>query len=301
MEISGATACSGKTQLLYHLITIALLPPTSNDIALHGKGQAVVLFDLSGRISILRLREHMLAFIISKSTASHTSLSELANASLISDSLMHLHIFRPHSSSSLLATLKTLPSYLLSSPSTHFSTNRALGLLAISDFTSFLWQDRQEAEEAGLSAENAVEKEQSDFLAQRYRDLVFSLRNIHDVFSCTIAATTWGLAPVTPVAGQPAMRPHFPAAWNTFCTAKVVVERERVSKFGPGMSVEEASAEKAQRWEAVGRSGFTGWVNWWGSDGWRDEVREAVRMLNEGGAFSFRVAKGGLVLDDDDQ
>ena len=81
---------------------------------------------------------------------------------------------------------------------------------------------------------------------------------------------------------------------------KVVVERVRVPKFGPGMSAEEAAKEKEQRWEAVEKSGFAGWVNWWRSEDWKEEVREGLRTLERGGSFSFQVLEEGIVVADND-
>lgn len=221
-------------------------------------------------------------------------------SSLVSDSFNHLHIFRPQSSSSLLATLTTLPAFLLSSPSNHFSFNRYLGLLAINDLSAFLWQDRLDAdEETGLPASNHAERASNTLFLERYRNLISSLRYFQHLFSCTIVATNWGLAPVTSVDGQLALRPHLPSLWNNFCTIKVVVERNRVSKFGPGLSAEEAKREGLQRWQAVEKSGFSGWINWWGHEGWKDEVREGVRGLKSGGAFSFKVTGDGVTVDNE--
>ena len=227
-------------------------------------------------------------------------LPEHEISSLVSDSFTHLHIFHPQSSSSLLATLASLASFLLSSPSTHLSANRRLGLLAINDLSAFLWQDRLDAdEENALPASNHAEKAFKTPLLEGYRNLTSLLRDIQHLFSCTIVVTNWGLAPVTSVAGHPALRPHLPSLWSNFCTIKIVVERDRVSKFGPGLSAEEAKMEGEQRWEAVEKSGFSGWINWWENEGWREEVREAIRELKTGGRFSFKVTQEGIVLAND--
>ena len=236
------------------------------------------------------------------SICSNTSpaLPEQEISSLVSDSFTHLHIFHPQSSSSLLATLASLPSFLLSSPSTHFSANRPLGLLAINELSAFLWQDRLDAdEEPDLPASNHAEKANNTLFLERYRNLISSLRHIQHLFSCTIVTTNWGLAPVTSVAGHPALRPHLPSLWNNFCSVKVVVERDRISKFGPGLSAEEAKKEGVQRWEAVEKSGFSGWINWWGSEGLGEEVREGVRCLKGEGRFSFKVTGDGVMVDVD--
>ena len=257
----------------------------------------MVLLDLSGRFSVLRLQHLMHIHIASLCSTSSFALPEQEISSLVSDSFSHLHIFRPQSSSSFLATLTSLPSFLLSQPSTHLSANRPLGLLAINDLSAFLWQDRLEAdEETDLPVSNHTEKANNTLFLERYRSVISSLRHIQHLFSCTIVATNWGLAPVTLVAGHPALRPHLPSVWNNFCTVKVVVERNRVSKFGPGLSAEEAKREGVQRWEAVEKSGFCGWINWWGTEGWREEVREGVRGLKGGGGFSFRVTGDGIMV-----
>lgn len=300
IEIIDSTVCSGKTQLLYQLLSLSLLPAEHKEVPIQGKGNAVVLLDLSGGFSILRLHQFMHNHISSICSTSSLALPEQEISSLVSDSFTHLHIFRPHSSSSLLATLASLPLYLLSSPSTHFSTNRPLGLLAINDLSAFLWQDRLDAdEETGLPASNHAEKANNTLFLERYRNLITSLRHLQNLFSCIIVATNWGLAPVTSVAGHPALRPHLPSLWNNFCTVKIVVERDRVTKFGPGLSAEEAQREGVQRWEAVEKSGFSGWINWWGHEGWREEVREGIRGLKVGGRFSFRITRDEIKVVDD--
>ena len=70
-----------------------------------------------------------------------------------------------------------------------------------------------------------------------------------------------------------------------------------MTKFGPGMSAEEAKGESEQRWEAVEKSGFVGWVDWSGAEGWREEVREGVKKLERGGRFSFYVTADGFSID----
>lgn len=301
IEITDAAACSGKTQFLYLVISLSLLPAKHKDVPINGKGNAVVLLDLSGRVSVLRLYDVMHNHVSSTCSAPSTALPEQEITSLISDSLTHLHIFRPQSSSSLLATLASLQSFLLSQPSTHFSANRPLGLLAINDLSAFLWQDRLEADEkTGLRLSNHAEKANNTLFLQRYRSLISSLRHIQHVFSsCTIVATNWGLAPITSKAGHLPLRPHLPSVWNHFCTVKIVVERDRVSKFGPGLSAEEAKREGVQRWQAVKKSGFSGWINWWGHEEWREETMEALRGLENEGGFSFRVTGDGIIVDVD--
>jgi len=287
--------------LLYHLISLSLLPAENNGLSQLGKGNAVVLLDLSSKFSILRLYDVMQNMIYSVSSTTPSKLQEQEVSALITDSLTHLHIFRPQSSSSVLATLSALSPYLLAQPSTHFSSARPLGLLALNDLSSFLWQDRQDAEdeEPSIPPNIHAEKANTTLLLHHYRTLVSTLREIQHRFSCTIIATNWALAPSTSIAGHRALRPTLPSIWNNFRTVNIVVERDRVRKFGPGMSVEEAVKEAPQRWEAVAKSGFSAWVNWWGSGGWKEEVREGVKGWERGGGFVFRVTGKGVVVGDE--
>lgn len=297
IEITDAAPCSGKDQLLCHMLATSLLPPEHDNISIHGKGQAAVVLDLSNVFSVLQLQRIMYVHICSKVSASSSTLSEQDISSLILDCLTHLHIFRPHSTPSLLATLDSLPSYLLSKPCAHFSANRFLGLVAINDISAFLWQDRLDADdEVGLDFTNNVEKASNSPFLQRYRNLVMSLRRLQELFPCTIVATNWGLAPITSVGGQPALRPHLPPIWDSFCTVKIVVERDMVTKFRPGTSIEDASGEAAQRLKAVEKSAFSGWVNWWGSGGWREEVRVGVRRLEREKNFPFRFTEEKILV-----
>ncbi len=300
IEIAGASPCSGKTQLLYHLIAITLLPPFDNEVHLQCRGQAVVLLDLSSKFSVLRLEHMMHCYVSAKFSASDSHPGEEHVAGLIHASLSQCHVFRPHSTPSLLSTLSTIPNYLLAQPSSHFSANRPLGLLAINDISAFFHEDRQESEETAISTihnqkGNAGTK---TLLQEYYVSLTTTLHEIQLLFSTPLVVINHALStPTNQRTAQPSLRPHLPGVWNNFCTLQIVVERDRVTKFGPGMSVEEASRERTQRWEAVSRSGFLGWVNWWGSGGWREEIKEGIMALEKSGRFSFWVGDEGVTFD----
>ena len=287
--------------MLYHLVSISLLPVQYRDMADFGKGHAVVLLDLSSNFSVLRLYNVMYDRVSSICSTNSFTLPHAEIPSLISDSLAHLHIFRPQESSSLQATLDSIPSYLLTRHSLHVSANRPLGLMAINDLSAFLWQDRLDAdEESDPSTTTRNAKANNDLLHQCYRSLVSSLRHIRKLFSCTIVATNWGLAPTISVANHRSLRPHLPSVWDSFCTVRLIVERDRVPRFGPGMSAEEAANEKQQRWGAVEQSGFSGRINWWGSENWRDEVREGLGGLGRGASFHFKVTNMGIIVQESD-
>lgn len=248
------------------------------------------MLDLDNKFSVFRLQQVLSSHLRSL----EVPLQEEDIASLIHVSLQHLHIFRPQSLRSLLATIESLSTYLFDIHN-HFSANRAIGLVVLNSLSAYLWQDRLEAEEAGL-IDGSMEREKDGTVVQKYRDLVVALRRAQQTLECTIIATNWGLAPVQYTTGHPALRPHLPSIWTNFCTLRLVVERNTVSKLGPSMSAEEAAKEGLQRQEAVDESGFSCWVNWWGSDGWKDEVREEVNGRGRRAAFSFRIDGNGVVI-----
>lgn len=70
---------------------------------------------------------------------------------------------------------------------------------------------------------------------------------------------------------------------------RVVVQRDPVRPFPPGLTAEEAAGEAPLRWEVVRRGRFSGWV-----DG------EVPVDLKGRGVFSFYVTAGGVVLEDGD-
>lgn len=299
IEISGATPCSGKTQLLYHIAANALLPKADKDTVLDDTEDAVVWIDTDGRFSIQRLHEILSKQLaqrlacedLSRLTAQMTSLANQASAAL-----QHLHIFRPSSTPSFISTLNSLPSYLLNS-TLHHSASRLLGLIVISNLSAFLGQDHMDSESETTAAGASAQLGDSTFI-QRYIHLVSSLRSLQSAFGCTIIAGNWGLSPLQHSANGPSLRPHLPAVWNNFCGLKLITEKARVRQFGPGMSAEEAMEEENQRQEAVEKSGFLCWVNHWGSEHWDDGVSERLGALKNNGGFSFQISQSGIIADD---
>lgn len=88
-----------------------------------------------------------------------------------------------------------------------------------------------------------------------------------------------------------------PAVWTSFVTVQIVLERVAVPKFAPGISVQEAAAERGMRQEVVMKGNRRGWVNWWSEGRWREEVREGVRAWEKvwGGGFEVWVGDGVTV------
>lgn len=290
LEITSASACSGKTQLLYQIITLALLPAHHGTIPLHGKSSAVILLDLASKLSLLRLRDIMTAHITTCATATMSPPPPPRETqALIYASLLHLHIFRPQSSSSLSATLASLPSYFFSKPFTHFSAPRPISAIILADFSAFYWQDRLYATD--LSGGVATHVVNDD----RQRALISTLRALQATFSrCPVIATTNSLSAPSFSGNHRTLRPQMPVVWTSFVTVQIVIERVSVPKFALGISAQEADAERTMRQDVVEKGERRGWVNWWGEGRWREEVREGVRAWEKawGGGFEFWVTDG---------
>ncbi|KAL8946530.1 MAG: hypothetical protein Q9222_007090, partial [Ikaeria aurantiellina] len=196
LELTGATPCSGKKQLLYHLVACLLLPATYEYIPLSGLNSAVVLYDLSHNFSLLRLRDNLANRIHSCTPSTSNPFSNEATTSLIHDSLTHLHVFRPPSTLSLIATLSKTQSYLYTTTA-HLSANRPLGALILNGLDAFLHQDRLEAATTieTLEPQHQQQPSSGDLLIARYRTITSHLLTLQRTFpSCPIIATTRSLS-----------------------------------------------------------------------------------------------------------
>ena len=278
-----------------------ILPKAFNGTHLPGKEQAVVVLDLFGDLSLMRLRTMLKYLVLGSLESAETVIEDHRVATLVQDSLQHLHIFRPQSHPYLLATIAALPSHFLSNTTSHYSANRQLGAMVINSLSAFYWQDRQDAEEqkdaAFIEPGIVAQDQKANVYLTRWRTTVRSLREVQQTFDCPIIATNWALASPVYSKGGSSLRPHLPAVWTNFCTFNIALQRNSVRKFGPGMSVEEALAEKDQRQEAVEGSGFSGWVNWWNSEGWKEEIRTAANAWSNRGGLQFVVTDKGVVFD----
>ncbi|KAI4176237.1 MAG: hypothetical protein LQ348_006027 [Seirophora lacunosa] len=298
LELIGATPCSGKTQLLYHLVGLSLLPKNYEDVSLGGNGAVVILFDLRTRFSVLRLKEVMFTHVQSQCEKSSETFSRDAVVSMVRNSLDHLHVFRPQTSLSLLVTLSNLQRYLFSTAS-HVSANRSVGSIILHDVDAFLWQDR--LEDAEEQTHGSTAPQNAGLLSSRFRDMVTHVRRIQTIFSCLVIATSSALSTTshTRIEGHtvPVLKSHLPNSWRSFVTVRLIVQRDSVRKFPLGISAEEAAAEADQRREAVEKSIFSARLDWSESDVWREETRGVLKAMDDVGDFPFRITASGVDFD----
>ncbi|KAI9855145.1 MAG: hypothetical protein M1824_006285 [Vezdaea acicularis] len=316
VEITSMGPCAGKTHLLYYILTLSVLPSLFGEIDLNGKEATVVVMDTDGRFDVHRLKTVMAHYV--KDRALKSSSPDLSKAkwadqleSLLHMALQHVHIFRPQSSASLLATLESLPEYLLHGR-THQSHARPLSALCIDSISAFYWQDRYStltepttATTTTTTTETAAADpptNQNNAYIQRYQSLVHTLKSIQQTFSCTVLATSWGLFPFQ--AAKPSrsksrpvsFRPHLPAVWASYPTLRLVVARSVVPRFAPEMMVEEAARDRDARQEVVEKGRFGAWVDGGLGDGWTEVVREGLEEVEGKGRLVFWVRGEGVVF-----
>ncbi|KAL8646647.1 MAG: hypothetical protein Q9210_006015 [Variospora velana] len=298
LELIGATPCSGKTQLLYHLIGLSLLPSKYEDVSLGGNGTVVILLDLGTRFSLLRLEKVMVTHVQSQFDKRSETFSRNSVESMVRTSLDHLHVFRPQTSLSLLATLSNMQNYLFNT-ACHVSANRRVGSIVLHNVDAFLWQDR--LEDAEDQTHDTAAPQNAGLLPGRFRDLVAHVRRLQASLSCCVIATSSALSTTsyTRIDGQvvPVLRSHLPNSWRSFVTVRLIVQRDSVRKIPLGICAAEAAAEAGQRREAVEKSVFSARLDWSESDVWREETRSVIKAMDDVGDFLFRITTSGVDFD----
>lgn len=222
-----------------------------------------------------------------------------------------MHILRPQSLASLIATIESVPSYLLDT-SQHHSAHRRLSLLAIDSLTAFYWPERFERETAELPADDAASNERlqkgEKEKASPYARLSEAVRKVQEKLLCPVVATSWSFYSSTPrnqnqhtpgpgAHQLPSLRPLVGGSWNQLVTTRLVISREPVRKLASWVSLEQAERDKSQRQEVVERGRFRAEVDWWGADGWAEGVRERARRERGVGGFGFVIDGEGVRVD----
>lgn len=320
IEITSPGSGDGKSSLLYRITAFGVLPGSLEGIQLGGKGGAVVFLDTDFRFDASTLRDVLVGIVREKLHAckiqGDTTRNDRKKALelMIDECLRHVHVFRPQSSLSLLATLRSLEAYLLHSTQ-HSSHSRSLHAIILDSASAFYWQDRREAEILkipGVREERAAQKPSASTTAsdidnlsihQIEQETISCLRHVQHVFSCAIVYTTWGLQRASTLRhGQDAyiysnplsFRPHLPRPWPTFPTLRLVVSRDPVRPFAPFMTVKEAERDAPSRQAIVARGEFSVWVDMWGKESWAAGVVEGVIAKGPVGFWVRGGAVGGF-------
>ncbi|KAI4628732.1 hypothetical protein J4E83_003285 [Alternaria metachromatica] len=191
--------------------------------------------------------------------------------SVIKAALPHLHIFRPQSWPSFLATLDSLPEYLLNDNPQHKSMHRRIHSIILEDIDAFVWSIRNTSTTVSSS---------SNTLATASIQLTTSVAKLGKLLSCATILTSQSTT-------LSSYRPSLPTSWPQGSpVTRLAVRRVDVLKFAPAISVEDAEKERVQRWEVVSRGRFECWrvgVGARDGEGFVFRVGKGIEMEREGG------------------
>ncbi|KAL3482193.1 hypothetical protein BJX99DRAFT_83056 [Aspergillus californicus] len=322
LEIASTSSAAGKSQMLYYMAAMTVLPAKVNGVPLNGLDSAVVFIDTDNRFDSERLRTVARGMVQSRLQTSDAPFSDATShgsiEAMLVTSLQHVHIFRPQSSLALLATLQCLDTYLLDIRR-HISASRPLRAVIIDSATAFLWQDKLQDEIARTedigrpTAEIEQERlrKESFYLADIYADLVACLKRLQHVFDCSVIYTTTSFsgrsiekasAPYgsynpldTAFLTIPSFRSPLPPPWGLFPTLRLVLQRDMVRPFSPGVTMSDARNDAPRRQEVVMRGEFLGSVNGWRREDWPRRLLEELKR-RDGGGFAFRVGLYGITF-----
>lgn len=290
IELTSTGSSQGKTQLLLYLAAISTLPR-----AYGGKESAVVWFDTALRLCTVRLFKVIQNWLAKSApgipTSDHEALSRHA--------LRHVHVFRPQSSSQLIASLESLSNYLLNS-GRHFSSNRPLSLLVLDSATSFHWQDRLDADMARIRADpNAAKPANASTKSSRAANIIDCLKTVQQSLDCTILLSTDLVLQARPGAYPTQSEPREAIAltpYSYFAVLTFVLSRIRVPQFNSSMSLEECVRDQPNRLMAVSRGRFNAYLDRSLSESWSAMEKEAISKLPGQGSFGFRVTEEGVEM-----
>ena len=313
IEITSPSSNDGKSQFLYYMITISILPKDIEGIQLGGQDAAVVVLDTETRFHVPRLvqvmRHHISSRISSVLDKGQKTIDTLVTATTpgsdyiettIAEALKHVHIFHPQSLPSLIATVHSLPGYLFD-PHAHSSSHKRVASIILDSASSFYWQDKAEMEMASLPPDSDARDAAGSRSQSHYVALASAIRKASAALKAPVVYTTWNLSSGPNHGAQTdgdgfSLRSHLPAPWPSLATLRLVVSRRAVRKFPVGMTGEEAARQKQSREAAVRRGVFDVSVNKWGSGDWTDRVVEGLRRRGDGG-FEVRVGAEGVVVE----
>ncbi|KAF7436929.1 hypothetical protein PC9H_003763 [Pleurotus ostreatus] len=183
VEIQGPSA-SGKSHLVYHLVSHCIIPPEYEDCALGGWGKAAMVFDSDNTFSIARVKQILLKRLESRfATQPHLWTAEW-RSDIVEKCLDHLHIFKPSSSIQLAATLRNLPAY-----HTDNLPHTDIGVLAVDSINAFYWMDRFIVEHPSSSGKA------SKATVNPFQHVISSLRALHAAYRPLILLTSWLIGP----------------------------------------------------------------------------------------------------------
>lgn len=282
VELTSFAPGAGKTDLLYHLIACALLPPN--------QGCVIVLdTDLTFSATRLALQFRQLAQARGLTTEIET---------LTTKAIQQVHVFRPQALRSAISTLDALPSYLFDA-SRHRSLDHHVAFIAIDSASVFHWEERAESEDAAFEfhVDSTPRASVTDGRPpSKCVSLAAALKKTCKTFSCPALVTSrqlgFAASSAHGVSDETPQRSPLPAPWPSMVSLRFTIRRVPVRKFPPGICFEQAARESGERRKAVEKGKFEAVVDETNVDG---RVRSQIRGSDAG--FGFTITSEGVVVD----
>ena len=292
VHLTSATSAAGKTHLSYYLAAITVLPTNYG-----GKDASVVWIDTTLSFSAIRLHEITLHYL------DHWTIdiSPIEKKNIAKRALSAIHVFRPQSSSQLLATLQHLPAYLLNTTNPR-TRNRRLALLVVDSFDAFHWPDQFQTELDRLESPHTPAPSRSS-AASTTQEISSQLATIQTRFACNVLYTSTSSPPPNHHHLRPSHQsPQTPAVarrapgLSGAATLTLSLARQHPSAFPPGFPLAQCRQDRANRLAAVKMGRFVGVtviMERRGSEEWR-RVEERLRGLPGQGRLEFSVTGDGV-------
>jgi DNA-repair protein XRCC2 len=284
IEFLSLAPGGGKTHLLYHLSALAVLSRKYG-----GKQACVVIIDTDGKLSVIRTAEQIQLLLRKQQPPDSEGdwPDEIMREELFS-ALKHIHIFRPQSLASTIATINSLPTYLFN-PNQHYSFDREVAFIALDSAAAFYWQDRSETEDAAFLTKTTTPNTPGQTSA--YFRLATALKSAMKTFDCPAIFTSWYLGPQQREGDGTIVRSFRPQILPLQADLRLVVHRLPVRKFPAGLRLEGALREAGVRQKAVEEGKFECFVNELGLE------ERILRRLN-GCGFAYRIVDDGLLVEE---
>lgn len=210
VEIQGPPA-SGKTHIIYLAIMTCVLQPQYNGVQLNGWGQAAIVLDTDVAFDIRRLQDLLRVHVERRLLLADYASPTQTSRRIVNQAFSRLHIFQPHSSTQLAATILRVPRYHAETASL---ADCELGLLAVDSLSAFYWEDRFTTEQ--------LRGGQSHEARTPFRHVLSAIDTFRTQYPCPVLVTNWGLNPLNASTGSsPFFKQHLYPSHSDFVTPSI--------------------------------------------------------------------------------
>lgn len=284
LEIQGGPA-SGKTHLLYQLVSTCILPIISG-----GWNKAAIVYDTDQTFDIKRLYQLMRSRVQRQSSQDDDTDAHAA----VMIALRNLRLFQVASTMQLAASISSLPIY----HAQHLPTSE-IALLAIDSMSAFYWQDRFTGEKRRPRNTTRTYGQLDSGDGSALHRVLIALEKIRVTHGPVIVLTNWGIHADASsslfyrqhLSVFPELPPHLAGPYPTL-THRIALHRAPPVKL-PSGTLPITTASESSRQSGERRQSVTEVKGYILSTG-RPEIRFFAMYLN-----SRHVVEIGTRVDDE--